>query len=260
MTRALEGGRGRGSMDRMNGLDRRIRELRYSARYLVSAYPSVYLRWARRHYAGTGVGVVGPDTEIVIEGFGRSGSTFAVDAFEMAQMRPVMIAHHTHAAAQVIAAARLGIPTIVLVRHPLEVALSHMVRRDISARPPLTAWLRYHCRILPVRDRIVVGATQALSVGIGDMIRQVNERFETSFEVFEPTEEGVARVFEGIERRNRERYGGAPASLARPTREREARKAALRSELERPSLAALRDRSLLIYRELLPSLDRRIVE
>jgi hypothetical protein len=247
-------------MDRMNELDRRIRELRYRARYFVSAYPSLYLRWARRHYAGTGVVVVGLDTEIVIEGFGRSGSTFAVDAFEIVQTRPVKIAHHTHAAAQVIAAARLGIPTIVLVRHPLEAALSHMVRRDISARPPLAAWLRYHGRILLVRDRIVVGATEALSVSLGDMIREVNERFETSFEVFEPTEERVAHVFEGIDRRNQERYGRAPESLARPTREREARKAPLRSQLEHQSLHALRERALFLYRELLPASNRPITE
>ena len=236
-----------------NRLQRRIRELRYGARYLVSAYPSVYIPWARRHYAPTGIVVVGPDTELVIEGFGRSGSTFAVDAFEMVQARPVKIAHHTHAAAQVIEGARLGIPTLVLVRQPLQAALSHMVRRNIPPRPPLTGWIRYHRRILAVRDRIVLSRTEVLSTGLGEMIRRVNERFGTSFAVFEPTEEHVAQVFEGIERRNRERYAGAPVSLARPTAEREARKAELRGQLEHPSLAPLRERALAVYRELFSS-------
>jgi hypothetical protein len=235
-------------------LDLRLREVRYAARYLVSSYPWPYLAWARRHYRGTGVEVVGPDTDLVVEGFGRSGSTFAVDAIQMVQSRPVRIAHHTHAAAQVIAAVRRGIPTLVLVRHPLEAALSHMVRRDISARPPLVAWIRYHRRILPYREGIVVGRTEALSQQIGEMIREVNRRFGTSFDVFEPSEREVERVFERIERRNRDQRAGDPRSLARPTLERDERKAALRAQLDAPSLAPLRRRALALYRRLVPVL------
>jgi hypothetical protein len=45
-------------------------------------------------------------TQLVIEGFPRSGNTFAVVAFEQAQRQSVRIAHHLHAPAQVMLAAR----------------------------------------------------------------------------------------------------------------------------------------------------------
>ncbi len=232
--------------------EQRLREFRYALRYLVSAYPVPYMAWARRHYAGTGIRVLGRDTEVVIEGFGRSGSTFAVDAFESAQARPIAIAHHTHAAAQVIEAARRDLPTLVLVREPMDAVLAHMVRRGIGPRPPLVAWIRYHRAILPYRERVVLGRMSALSTDLDRMIRAVNERFGTAFAEFQPTKQNVSQVFEGIERRNRERYGGAAVSLARPSAEREAQKLLVAHQLEAPELEPLRRRAREIYERLAP--------
>src|SRR5215210_2906944 len=48
-------------------------------------------------------------TQIVIEGFPRSGNTFAVVAFEQAQRESVRVAHHLHMPAQVIRAAQWSI-------------------------------------------------------------------------------------------------------------------------------------------------------
>jgi hypothetical protein len=231
--------------------DRWLRERRYAARYLASSSPALYLSWARRHYRGTGVVVVDDDTELVIEAFGRSGSTFAVDAFERVQRRPVAIAHHTHAAAAVLDGVRRGLPTLVLVKDPVAATLSHMDRRKIGAEQPLRAWVRYHERILPHREGFVVGATKDLSTGIGDMIEEVNARFGTSYDVFDPTPESVAAVFEGIEARNRQRYGEQTEFVARPSPDREARKETGRREAEGPRLAALRDRAYVLYHRLL---------
>ena len=97
----------------------------------LSRYPRAYLFLARRRY---GSRVLGPDTDIVIEGFPRSANTFAVTAFELAQERPVTVAHHLHAAAHVVRAAQAGVPVIVLVRAP-EDAIASVVARKPSARP-----------------------------------------------------------------------------------------------------------------------------
>lgn len=227
-----------------------LRERRYAARYLVSSYPAFYLPWARRHYRGTGVVVVDDDTELVIEAFGRSGSTFAVDAFESVQSRSVTIAHHTHASAAVIDGVRRGIPTLVLVKDPVAATLSHMDRRKIGAEQPLRAWVRYHERIAPYRHGFVVGETKNLSDGVGVMIEALNTRFGTSFDVFRPTPAAVSAVFEGIEHRNLARYGQRTEFVARPNPEREARKEAGRQEAESPQLARLRERAYQLYDRL----------
>ena len=55
---------------------------------LTAKYPSLALPIARRRHGVP----VGPSTEVVIEGFPRSGTSFAVAAFRIAQRRPVEIA------------------------------------------------------------------------------------------------------------------------------------------------------------------------
>ena len=59
------------------------------------------------------------ETDIVIEGFPRSANTFAVAAFQYAQRRPLTIARHTHAPAQIMLASRANIPCLVLIKFPL---------------------------------------------------------------------------------------------------------------------------------------------
>ena len=98
-------------------------------------------------------------TELALEAFGRAGSTYALYGFRQAQPREVRVAHHTHASAQIITAVRWGLPTIVIVRPPVDSALSHMARHQIPARAALQAWIRFHGRILPYREGFVVTAS-----------------------------------------------------------------------------------------------------
>ena len=136
-------------------LPRSTRELSYRARYLLNAYPAVYMPVGRVRHRGKSTYLVTRNTEFVLEGCGRAGSTFAMLAFASVQPRPVRTVSHTHAAAQVIMAVRSRVPTLVIVRPPLESALAHMARRDIAARPTLVSWIRFHRRILPLRHGFV---------------------------------------------------------------------------------------------------------
>src|SRR5437773_4880663 len=98
----------------------------YEAKTIVAAHRLFALPLARARGRNH---PIGPDTEIVIEGFPRSATSFAVAAFQMAQDHTVDIAHHTHSPSQVIEAVRRGIPTLLLVREPEDAILSHVVRR-----------------------------------------------------------------------------------------------------------------------------------
>ena len=196
------------------------------------------------------------DTELVIEGFGRAGNTFAWLAFRSAQPRTVRLAHHTHAAAQVITAVRWDVPTLVIVRAPDESALAHMVLRGVSARSALVAWIRYHRRIMTVRHGFVAAAFDDVTHAYGAVLRRVNEAFGTTFGVFEHTTENQARVFDEISERNRLLRGEQMTPeralwLARPSRERDAMKDRRRSELETDALAPLRARAERLHTAIL---------
>ncbi len=242
-------------MNRKDLPTRPLRQLIYSARSVVSCSPALYLPIARRKYGRIPDRIVGPQTELVIEGFQRSGNTFAVIAFHIAQPRPVRTAHHLHAAAQIVAAVKMDVPTMVLIRDPADSTLSHMIREPgITAGLALANWVRFYERVAPLRDRFVTANFADVTTDFGAVVRDVNAKFGTAFEEFEHTQANVERCFELIERRNRERYGAVTeTTVPRPSAERDEVKKALRQEFEADRLTGLRTRAFSVFRTLVPS-------
>lgn len=221
---------------------------RREARTLVGRWPSA----ARRLWTGefpTGA------TEICIEGFLRSGNTFAVIAFQHAQRRVVSIAHHVHAAGAVIEAVRLGTPTIVLIRPPEDSVLSYVVRwPELTIAHALRGYVRFYEPLVPHRRGFVVAPFGEVTSDLGAVICRVNERFGTAFESFEHTDENLRAVREEMARWDADthRKEGAPVELAAglPTEAKEARKARLRIDYARPAHARLRRRAEALYERL----------
>lgn len=182
--------------------------------------------------------VLGPDTEIVIESFPRCASSFAVAAFRLAQEpHASRIAHHTHAPAQVIAAVRKGVPTLVLLREPEEAVLSHVIHTPgLTPAVSLRGYVRFHEPLLPYRDGFVVGPFEEVVSEFGTVIERVNARFGTAFRPFEHRPEHLARIDREIEEDYRSR-ARSPEELARtvplPSEERRLLKERLRAAYRR---------------------------
>jgi len=97
---------------------------------------------------------VNKKSELVIEGFPRSGNTFAVVAFQSAQKRNVKIAHHLHVPAQIIRAVNMNIPALVLIRNPSDSIASLMVRHPhVAPHLAIKDFCRFYSVLLPARDR-----------------------------------------------------------------------------------------------------------
>ncbi len=211
--------------------------VRYWVETLLGPYPGLFfpLYRLRRQYVGH---VVQPDTDLVIEGFPRSGNTFALDAFTLAQgRRPVKIAHHVNAPAQVIRAAHLGIPCCVLIRNPVDAVRSLLVRYPyITARSALKNYARFHRSIYPCRDNFVVAPFDKVVSNFGTVIREINARFSTSFETFDLTDRNLRAVYAMLDRRN-EDIGGDPRMSYRPNEIKEALKQKISLEDCRHALA-----------------------
>jgi hypothetical protein len=201
-------------------------KLKHWIRIALGPYPRLFFPLARfkeGHRAA-----VGKDTELVIEGFPRSGNSFAVNAFQMAQPRLVRLAHHIHAPAQVILAARRGLPILVLVREPVAAVSSLVIRHPyISMRMALHEYIRFYETIAPYRDKFVVGLFGQVTNDYGEVIKRINQRFSTGFASFEHNEANVQKSFGLIEQQNRQKNNGALAELriARPSPAREKLKA-----------------------------------
>src|SRR5262245_38009418 len=124
------------------------------AREFLSRWPGLHLRLARLRH---GDRVLGPSTELVIEGFPRSANTFAVTAFELAQPRPVRVAHHVHTPAHVSRAVAAGVPVLLLVRPPRDAVASAVVRKPSLDVDAVAARYRsFHTQLLGVAGEIEV--------------------------------------------------------------------------------------------------------
>lgn len=160
-----------------------------------------YLTVARSRYPGT---VIGTRTELVIDAFTRSGVTFALFAFHLAQPRPVRTAHHTHAAVHLVEAVHRDVPAMLIVRDPEDAILSAMIREPyVTPSTGLRAYTRFHRRLVPYRGGLLVVDFRRIMADFGSVILDLNAKFGTTFEVFAHTPENVAQVFQLIEDRSR---------------------------------------------------------
>lgn len=181
------------------------------------------------------------DTRIVIEGYLRSGNTFSVAAFEIANGPDSHVGRHLHGAPHVLRAVRMGIPTVVLVRPPRDAVLSYLVRRDtLTPHDAVLEYMDFYRTAWPVRAGFVIGLFERVVNDFGAVLDEVNERFGTSFRRYEPTPDNEAMAFRRVEELNRLESGGEvlETHVGRPSDERAQRKDELRARLELPRTAS----------------------
>jgi hypothetical protein len=213
--------------------------------------PLVRLKRSRRPLA------VRPSTELVIEGPPRSGNTFAVAAFTLAQPGAVVIAHHLHVPAQIIKAADQGKPALVLIRKPVDAIVSRLIRNpSVSAKQALKDYIRFYERIEPYRCKYIVAPFEEIVTDFGAVIKRLNRHFGTSFAVFEHTEENTKKCFQFIDELDKQDTGHSEVTettVARPSPEKEQLKRRLNEKLQGDDYRHLIDQAETLYRRFTAS-------
>jgi hypothetical protein len=192
--------------------------------------------------------------QIVIDGFPRSANTFSSRAFQFANP-DVAASHHMHAPANILLAVRYGVPTVVVIREPVDAILSEVIREPRKRlRRGLLEWNSFYGAVRPVLDHVVVADFATVTTDYSVVIVEVNRRFGTSFAPYHNTPESDDAVFASIEAgaRSRGKRGlRLETQVPRPSTERVARKAALHVELARPELRPLVERAQSLYADYL---------
>lgn len=220
--------------------------------------PTVYLPMARYKYGNAnspptidpGAGLtVCPETNLVLEGFPRSGNTFACKAFLMAQKSRVNLAHHLHSPAQVIAAGKMGIPALVIVRQPVDAVCSLLLRdKKITPKQALRGWLRFHEKLISYHGNYITATFDQVTTDFGEVIARINTRFRTSFDPFEHSIENRENLFRDIEHEVIEQTGIISESMvSRPSKRRAEEKTDMIELLYHPRIAPHRFRAETLY-------------
>ena len=226
-----------------------LRRLRWEVRTIAGQHP-----WLCRRLVKHSGEYPTDQTEIVIEGFPRTGNTFAVIAFQAAQPEAVSIAHHVHAPAPLMDAARRGTPAVALIREPEEAVLSFVIRLpELTLRQALRSYVRFYRPLVARREAFVVGTFDQVVSDLGSVIRRVNERFGTTFVPFEHTAPHVGAVMAELDSWDRNTFGAGhrlEQGRARPSEAREGMKDELRPRYRSAALSRLRRRAESLYERL----------
>jgi hypothetical protein len=201
--------------------------------------------------------LVDRDTDILIESFPRCASSFAKAAFRLAQEpRKPRVASQTYAPGHVIAAVRLNVPALVLIREPIDAVVSNLFRHpERGVDGLLRGYLRFYEPLLPHRTGFVVATfEEVIEGGFGSVTRRVNTRFGTDFVEFETTQENVQRCLRLIEQEWRAHRSQdeelLERTITRPSELRESLKDALRERFRGSAPPRLRQRAESVYDQL----------
>jgi hypothetical protein len=191
-------------------------------------------------------------TRFVIEGFPRSGNTFAVVAFQQAQREALRVAHHLHMPAQVMLAARWRIPTLILIRKPTDAVLSWTIREPrISVQQAMTHYIWFYEKIAEYRQAFVIGLFEEVIQDYGAVLKRVNTQFGTRFSPFDHSEDNVENAFAHIEKLHRARRSRLnEKQIARPSAVRAEMKDVFRRGLETPEIRKLTTCAEALYKDL----------
>lgn len=195
-----------------------------------------------------------PGSALTIEGYLRSGNTFAVAAFTLGNGTDHHIGRHLHAAAHVHRSVRLGLPTVVVVREPVAAASSYLIRRPtLDAAGALREYVAFHRSVWRARGSVVLAPFEVVVSDFGEVVRAVNHRFGTAFVPYVPTPENQAACFRIVEEMNRSECGGevVETHVARPSAERDRQGRALRATVEAPHCARLLNQARELHRRFL---------
>lgn len=158
----------------------------FSLRKYMARRPGLYFNFLR--LIGKDMSAaVRPDTQILLSGIYGCANTYAHDALHTTNP-DWRIAHHMHVPAQVIRAVKLGVPTLILIRHPVDCITSYTTRGGVDLtlddmRWCLKDYTYFYDSIIDLRDQYVTTDFKEIVTDYPAAIARLNEKFGSTFNV-----------------------------------------------------------------------------
>lgn len=211
-----------------------------SARAVLERRPAAYLAGARVKRGRNRLVARRGRTDVLVEGYPRSGNTFL--AAWIHQHNPhVELASHVHSVAHIKYAAKADIPAVVVVRRPLDCIASHLTMRPgLEPALAIARYSRFNIGVLSLAGHVLVASFEVVTAQPPAVVDAFNRRFSRDLVIGRMTAESRAVVFDQIDELARRRYGSVDESrVSRPSAIRTATKDQLQTMLRSKRLNPL---------------------
>lgn len=110
---------------------------------------------------------------------------------------------------------------MVLIRKPLDAAMSWAIYQNLSLEASIVYWNDYYEILLPVRSELFLVRFTEVTTDFGRVIKAFNARWNTSYVPFDHTPENTAQCFQILENKHRGPSGEIlEMRVTRPSQER----------------------------------------
>jgi len=154
---------------------------------------------------------VSADTALVMDGFPRSGNSYARAALFHANGIDTVISTHGHSHRFVHQGVRFGIPVIVLIREP-DAAISSLLRFEPATdeRMLADAYTRYYRHVLRDIDSVLIARFEEVTADFGAVLKRCNAKFGSDLAIYHKTPESEREVSAHIDAGTRNAVALAP--------------------------------------------------
>lgn len=138
------------------------------------------------------------DTDIVIEGFPRSGNSYSCAYFELANSDPkIKIANHLHVPANIIRGVQMRKPVIVLYRRPLDAVVSqislgietNLINKNrlspyqmIAVNQYFRRYIKFYRALNECFSSVVLCSLEEVARDFSAVVKRVNFQYKTNYD------------------------------------------------------------------------------
>jgi hypothetical protein len=134
-------------------------------------------------------------TDLVVEGFPRSGNTYTTFALEDASGHSLEIASHVHQPSQIKFALARGVPTVMVIREPTAALASHLVYDPQFTPAQVTReYCSYHWQLVPYVERVLICEFSEVTTDMASVIDRINHRYSMTIPAFDESPANIERI------------------------------------------------------------------
>lgn len=212
--------------------------IRRRLRRAVRRRPGLFRFYHRLRPGELDGGICTEDTDLCLEGYPSSANSFLYNLVHVA--RPtLLVAHHTHAIANLRLAQRHGVPTAVIVRDPLEAVASRIVRFDTEPTLALEEYVEFYSFVAANREATCIVEFSRFVSAPRTELERVDRSLSVELEMERQDSDLVQRAKEALASWTERKHGDRSDAL--PDAERRAQKEEVKERLrELPPYGAAR--------------------